>query len=1541
MKTLMQKLRLRFAHLLRDAKDIAYEAKHTPEEKIENETPHQAKIRKYQPHKHLIQALGSASAFMMFLFLGLIGTLVVARFVALSDFGKTQIEKSLDGLKMGKIGTLHLKNYSGDLFTDFAIAEMSIIDEKGPWLEAKNLKIDWSPADLLRSLIHVNKAKADRIIIYRSPQLEQSDKNLNFALEVDEISSIVETSEAVSVKRGEWALNGNFKIHRNHDFRAKGGIVSVLRPKDNAFVDIDARKKNPLKFILRAQEFEGGAISGILGLNPNQSLFIDADIDASLEKGNARINAHNGGVEIIKLNGNWHEKIGDINGRANFAASKHTKLIGELLGNEIKVTANWNTKAAEFGRDFQDFAASLTGNGSNLSLKGPIDFKARKLISPLALKANFAGLNAPNAPRIDAPSVIGNISGDFDDFSFKGNLDIKRIIIDPNYSLAVRGPIEFNHSAKSDTLKIAFDGYGDNNRMPLSQIFGENPKLRSEITFENGIKIKNIDLIAKNGNLRGTGSKSLLGKFEVKGKAFVQAGAIFDNHVRGPMNGDFTLKQKAPFDFELSVDSRSNLSTNFQMLNDLFTKVTDLKMTILLGRDGVKLPSFEIIAGQTKVKGSGTNQANPFSKLIANVQLGEQSLDIIGMDGTGGGTIEFTGLGMPAKNQFALALKYAINFKNFATPLKDLNALIGPAPFSSGVFFFEPDKILLGNGIAKGAIANGTVNGQLLGNNGYALQGNWQTNAPFKIAGFDIRGNPNGQALLRGFYDNPILEISTIFNQFEFGVVNLNNTAFSAKIALLKDQYPTELKLAGNSSYGAIDGGALLINTNKGAQLNDISIKGAGVFANGNAQFFDSSDPVINLDFGLAKGILLEDGKLGGAIRVIGTKLGNNASFAAIGDDVKFRNFDWEFANISLKGSGPIDGLELKTTLVGGSKTPFKFDGVSKLANNDGVFGIRLDGNGKFYGRDFNTIKPLLLNFEQSGTKGSGEIRFSASQKDQAGSLAFQFVNATNKMNAKARFDNVNIALLDSDFAGSVSGQLNAEGINNRLQGDFDGYVSKARPKGEKEEAGLSGKINALIENDTLKIKTQAETGQGLDVNLNGEFKALTRLSPLNISIDTKGPIKGQMKIKGEIRPLFNLAFAGERSLSGKMDLETDFAGSLRNPLFDGAFSIEGGNFEEPSIGLSLHGLGVVGRLEGAQIQIPNFLAKDNKNGEIRGSGNFELGNENSSSFNLSVKKFRLMETDNIKLDATGNVKIDNQNAKSALMSGALKIDFAEFKPRAFEGVKVPNLEVTEINAPKKSIINKTPNLSQAFKSSSKSILPNMAIDVSLEAQNGGVFVRGRGLNLELSLDAKVKGTLTNPSLEGIAKVHRGEYEYGGRSFEFLESGQVYLSTKPENIRLNLIAERDTESLLARIIVRGTAAAPEIELTSNPELPKDEILAQVLFGRARSQLSPLETVQLATSLAALASGGGFDVMANLREIVRLDRLVFANTASGQVSVAGGKYIGRNFYIELISEGSEGISTNVEWRPINSTAIVSKVKQGGDSKISIRWRRDFK
>jgi translocation and assembly module TamB len=163
------------------------------------------------------------------------------------------------------------------------------------------------------------------------------------------------------------------------------------------------------------------------------------------------------------------------------------------------------------------------------------------------------------------------------------------------------------------------------------------------------------------------------------------------------------------------------------------------------------------------------------------------------------------------------------------------------------------------------------------------------------------------------------------------------------------------------------------------------------------------------------------------------------------------------------------------------------------------------------------------------------------------------------------------------------------------------------------------------------------------------------------------------------------------------------------------------------------------------------------------------------------------------------------------------------------------------------------------------------------------------------------------------------------------------LSTNPSLIRLDLTAVREDPSLTATIRVTGTAARPEIALTSTPQLPQDEILSQVLFGRSASQLSPFEAAQLAAGVASLAGGGGFDVIGNLRQLAGLDRLSFGGEASA-LTVAGGRYITDDVYLEIIGGGEGGAAVNVEWQVRRNLAISSQFGGQGDASLSIRWRR---
>jgi translocation and assembly module TamB len=242
---------------------------------------------------------------------------------------------------------------------------------------------------------------------------------------------------------------------------------------------------------------------------------------------------------------------------------------------------------------------------------------------------------------------------------------------------------------------------------------------------------------------------------------------------------------------------------------------------------------------------------------------------------------------------------------------------------------------------------------------------------------------------------------------------------------------------------------------------------------------------------------------------------------------------------------------------------------------------------------------------------------------------------------------------------------------------------------------------------------------------------------------------------------------------------------------------------------------------------------------------------------------------------------------------------------------------------------------------------PPIVLDVAIKASRG-IYVKGKGLNVELSLDSHVGGTVTQPDLTGTARVVAGSYDFAGKRFDVDSAGTVRLGATPEQIRLNLSATWVDPTLTAVVHVRGTAAKPEITLTSSPVLPQDEVLARVLFGVSASQLSAAQGAELASALASLTGGGGFDVIGNLRQFAGLDRLSLGGTATTGTTISGGKYINKDVYLELTGGGRNGSGAQIEWRIRRDLSFVSRYgaaldprySNDTDASLSIRFRKDF-
>ena len=81
-----------------------------------------------------------------------------------------------------------------------------------------------------------------------------------------------------------------------------------------------------------------------------------------------------------------------------------------------------------------------------------------------------------------------------------------------------------------------------------------------------------------------------------------------------------------------------------------------------------------------------------------------------------------------------------------------------------------------------------------------------------------------------------------------------------------------------------------------------------------------------------------------------------------------------------------------------------------------------------------------------------------------------------------------------------------------------------------------------------------------------------------------------------------------------------------------------------------------------------------------------------------------------------------------------------------------------------------------------------------------------------------------------------------------------------------------------------------------------------------------------------------DLLINL--IGKLDRLAIGGDQTSGFTVAGGKYLGDNVYVEVVGGGRQGPSVNAEWRIKRSLSLVSQIGQELGAKVTIQWTHDI-
>jgi len=456
----------------------------------------------------------------------------------------------------------------------------------------------------------------------------------------------------------------------------------------------------------------------------------------------------------------------------------------------------------------------------------------------------------------------------------------------------------------------------------------------------------------------------------------------------------------------------------------------------------------------------------------------------------------------------------------------------------------------------------------------------------------------------------------------------------------------------------------------------------------------------------------------------------------------------------------------------------------------------------------------------------------------------------------------------------AASGQLSADA---QLSG------TPARPTGRVEIRAedmqmKSGPAHGL---PPLRLAANADLA-GASAQIDARLSAVRdlRLSVTGaVPMSASGPFDLQAEGGLDLKLLDAWLAASGRRVRGQLALNGGFSGTLAEPKAQGSVKLERGEVQDYAVGAHISDITALIEADGGKLRLEKLQGRAGP-GTLSATGELDLLAEGLPvNLALTARNARPLASDRLTAELDAELAVQGQAKGELAAAGKIRLRRVEIRIPENLPASVAVLKVRRPGAAPPPPPSQSTN-------------QEIALNLTIEAPRQ-IFVRGRGLDAELGGTVHVRGTAAQPQPDGGFELRRGEFSLAGQTLTFSKGKVGFDGGSLADPSLDFLAKTSSGSVTAYLGVTGTAGKPKITLSSIPELPQDEVLAQLLFGRAATTLSPLELAQIATALASLTgvTSGLGDPLDSVRKTLGLDRLSVGSTLEAGRYVAPGVYIG--------------------------------------------------
>lgn len=468
------------------------------------------------------------------------------------------------------------------------------------------------------------------------------------------------------------------------------------------------------------------------------------------------------------------------------------------------------------------------------------------------------------------------------------------------------------------------------------------------------------------------------------------------------------------------------------------------------------------------------------------------------------------------------------------------------------------------------------------------------------------------------------------------------------------------------------------------------------------------------------------------------------------------------------------------------------------------------------------------------------------------------------------------------------------------------------------------GKATATLLENRWQIAAEASGPGGTEARVSGMVAADAKTA--NLSIDGRAPL-------GLANP-----FIAPRQLTGMALFDLGLNGPIGIGALSGDITTQEARASLPIFRLALDPIAARARLTGGRALV-DLSAGVSSGGSLSVSGPVGLTAPFDASLSVLVSNVGITDPVVVDTAVNGSLTVEGPLVGGARVAGALTLDQAELRIPTSGFGTLPDLAgLRHVNEPGAVYQTRVrAGMERAPSGARGGKMAAYPLDLTVSAP-GRVFIRGRGIDAELGGQIRLGGTTNEIVPDGAFGLIRGRIDFLGKRLTMVEASATMLGSVDPYIRA--VAETEVDDVAIQVTVEGRASAPEITFTSNPDLPQDEILARLVFGRSLAEITPLQALQLANGIRTLAGSGDGGVTAKLRQGFGLADLDVTTDAEGNPAVKAGTYIGENVYTDVTvnSVGEAEVNINLDLTP-NLTAR-GRLSSDGETGLGIYFEKDY-